>query len=344
MTAFGQTPAVPLDQTAAVFDDVDARLVAALQNDARATWGQLATVAGVSESTAMRRVQRLRESGNLLIIGVPDPLRADLGQPVLVHLRTRPGHTVAVAEAMAGRTDVRFVSIVSGRSDIICELIVRDRAHLSRILLEDLAEHEAIVDSTTSMVLKTFKTRDEWSQGLLPGSEDPTQRPVAPAEKPARMDHLDMALIAALGQDGRRSFVDLSGDLGLSETAVSRRLNALLAARQLSFATLVNPALLGFGLEVFVHLRVELSDLESVAVTLAGRPEVRYVSATAGYSDVICEAVFRDNDALYEFMTHHVGMVKGVRHVEVDTELRTIKRVFRHPLFVPAEHTGTETS
>jgi DNA-binding Lrp family transcriptional regulator len=342
MTTVGKTAAVPVDPTPPVVDDVDARLIAALQNDARATWGQLAAAAGVSESTAMRRVQRLRESGNLLIIGVPDPLRAELGQPVLVHLRTRTGHTAAVAEAVAGRADVRFVTIVSGRSDVICELIVRDRAHLSRILLEDLAEHEAIVDSTTAIVLKTFKTRDEWSRGFLPGSAEPPRGPVVPTEKPARMDHLDTALIAALGQDGRRSFVDLSGDLGLSETAVSRRLNALLASRQLSFATLVNPALLGFGLEAFLHLRVELSDLESVAVALAGRPEIRYVSATAGYSDVVCEAVFRDNDALYDFLTRHVGMLKGVRHVEVDTELRTIKRVFRHPLFVPAEHAGTE--
>jgi DNA-binding Lrp family transcriptional regulator len=337
---------VPPDPTTPAFDAVDARLVAALQHDARATWGQLAGAAGVSESTAMRRVQRLRESGNLLIIGVPDPLRADLGQPVLVHLRTQPGQTAAVAEAVAGRTDVRFVTLVSGRSDIICELVVRDREHLSRIVLADLAEHGAIVSSRTSMVLKTFKTRDEWSQELLPGSADRPRGPVVPVptEKPAKMDHLDMALIAALSQDGRRSFVDLSGDLGLSETAVSRRLNALLASRQLSFATLVNPVLLGFGLEAFLHLRVELSDLESVAVALAGRPEIRYVSATAGYSDVICEAVFRDNEALYDFLTRHLGMLKGVRDVEVDIELTTIKRVFRHPLFVPAERAGTGTS
>jgi DNA-binding Lrp family transcriptional regulator len=334
---------VPLEPTASAFDEVDARLVAALQKDARATWGHLAGVAGVSESTAMRRVQRLRESGNLVIIGVPDPLRADLGQPVLVHLRTQPARTAAVAEGVAARSDVRFVAIVSGHSDVICEFIVRDRAHLSRILLEDLAEHDAIVGSTTSVVLKTFKTRDEWSQELLPRAGGRARRPEAPSDKPPRMDALDMALIAALGQDGRRSFVDLSADLGLSETAVSRRLNALLAARQLSFATLVNPALLGFGLEAILHLRVELSDLESVAVALAARPEVRYVSATAGYSDVVCEAVFRDNDALYEFMTHQVGMLKGVRELEVDTELRTLKRVFRHPLFAPVERAGTET-
>jgi DNA-binding Lrp family transcriptional regulator len=335
---------VPLEPTVTAFDDVDARLVAALQSDARATWGQLAAVAGVSESTAMRRVQRLRDSGNLVIIGVPDPLRADLGQPVLVHLRTQPSRTVAVAEGVAGRPDVRFVSIVSGRSDVICEFIVRDRAHLSRILLEDLAEHDAIVGSTTSMVLKTFKTRDEWSQGLLPRAEGRSRAPVAPTGKPPRMDALDTALIAALGQDGRRSFVDLSAELGLSETAVSRRLSALQAARQLSFATLVNPVLLGFKLEAFLHLRVELSDLESVAIALAARPEVRYVSATAGYSDVVCEAVFRDNDALYEFMTRQVGMLKGVRDFEVDTELRTIKRVFRHPIFASAERAGTTTS
>ncbi len=45
---------------------------------------------------------------------------------------------------------------------------------------------------------------------------------------------------------------------------------------------MVDPAALGFELEVLIHLRVELADLEAVAVALAATAEVRYVSATTG--------------------------------------------------------------
>ena len=84
-----------------------------------------------------------------------------------------------------------------------------------------------------------------------------------------------MSLIAGFGSDGRRSYADLSQELGLSETTIARRVNALVADRRMYFVTLVDPRSLGFELEVLLHLRVDLSALESLADALAGRPEVR---------------------------------------------------------------------
>jgi DNA-binding Lrp family transcriptional regulator len=291
----------------------------------------------VSETTVLRRVQRLRDSGDLVMIGVPDPLRCGFGQPVLVQFRTAPGSAGQVARAVAERSDVRFVTLVTGKNDVICEFIVPDRRHLSRILLSEITELGEILGTTTEVVLRTFKTRDEWSRELLPNdgaglSLDSAKKYSAGSKSP-KMDPLDLALMAALGVDGRRSYVDLSNDLGLSETTLARRLNALVATRRLSFATLVDPQTLGFELEIFLHLRVDHSALESIAALLAARPEVRYASATAGYSDLTCEAIFRDIDALYNFMTNTLGQLKGVRDVEVDIELETVKRAFRYPLF-----------
>ncbi len=317
-------------------DELDARIVAALQMDARATWGQLAAVVDVSETTVLRRVQRLRERGDLVIVGVPNPVRCGLGQPVLVQLRTAPGSTARVARGLAERADVRFVAQVTGGRDIICEVIVPHRRDLTRLLFQEVGELGDVLSTTTEVVLKTFKTRDQWSQELLAGAVIPQPVPAVrrtPEAKARKMDEMDAALIAALAEDGRRSFVDLSQDLGLSETAVSRRLATLVAGGMLSFATLVAPPALGFELEVFLHLRVELSAIDSVAEVLASRPEVRYASATAGNSDLICEAVLRDNDALYTFLTDTLGRLKGVRDVDVDIELETIKRASRYPLF-----------
>jgi DNA-binding Lrp family transcriptional regulator len=333
-------------------DELDARIVAALQVDARATWGQLASVVDVSETTVLRRVQRLRERGDLVIVGVPNPLRCGLGQPVLVQLRTSPGSTARVARGLAERPDVRFVAQVTGGRDIICEVIVPHRSDLTRFLFQEVGELGDVLSTTTEVVLKTFKTRDQWSQELLAGAAVPQSVPQSvpasrrtPDAKARKIDDMDTALLAALAEDGRRSFVDLSHDLGLSETAVSRRLAALVAGSALSFSTLVAPPALGFELEVFLHLRVELSAIDSVAEVLAARPEVRYASATAGNSDLICEAVLRDNDALYTFLTDTLGRLKGVRDVDVDIELETIKRASRYPLFRrPPAGTAAPTS
>ncbi|GIH21204.1 Lrp/AsnC family transcriptional regulator [Rugosimonospora africana] len=320
------------------FDDVDRRIVAALQADPRASWSQLGGVTGVSETTVLRRVQRLRDSGSLVIVAAPDALRCGFGQPVLLHFRTVPGEGSRLAHYLAERDDVRYVSLLTGRSDVMCELITPDHGYLSRVLMHDLPDTKWVTGTRTEIVLKRFKTRDQWSHTLLDGAAAPLAPDdgaitAAVPEKGGQLDAMDIKLLAALGPDGRRSYADLSHELGLSETAVARRVNALTAAHRLYFVAMVDPAALGFEFEVMLHIRVELARLESIALALAAMTEVRYVSATTGDSDLAVDAIFRDANDLYEFMTHTLARIPGVREVELDVVLESIKREYRYPLF-----------
>jgi len=317
-------------------DHVDRRIVAALQADPRASWAQLGAVVGVSETTVLRRVQRMRDGGVLEVVAAPDPLHCGFGQPVLLQFRTVPGKAPALARYLAERADSRFVALLTGRSDVLCELIAPDRRYLSQFLNEEVPTTGAVLGTNSEIVLRTFKTSDQWSRTLLDPDAQPAApepRPVTPAAKNAKLDKMDMRLLAALGGDGRRSYADLSAELGLSETAIARRVSALTAANKLYFVAMVDSSALGFELEVLVHLRVELAALESIACGLAAMPEVRYISATTGYSDLAFEGIFKDTDALYDFVTHTLGALRGIREVEVDVMLDTIKRAFRYPLF-----------
>jgi DNA-binding Lrp family transcriptional regulator len=333
-------------RTQARLDAMDQKIVAALQADPRASWAQLGSSVGVSETTVLRRVQRLRETGALVVVAAPDALLCGFGQPVLLEFRTAPGQATALAEKLAMRADVRFVALLTGRSDVMCELIVPDRRYLTRVLNHEIPAYGSVMGTTTHVVLKTFKTGDQWSRGLLDadGGSTEQQEVRGSAENPARLDEMDMRLLAALGHDGRRSYADLSHELGLSETAIGRRVVALTSSRRLYFVAMVEPTTLGFEVEVLVHLRVEHGHLEDVATNLASLSPVRYVSATTGFSDLVFEAIFRDNAALYEFLTETLQELDGVREIEVDVVLESVKRAFRYPLFVPEEERASVTS
>lgn len=312
-------------------DDMDARVVAAVQRNPRASYAQLAALIGASETTVQRRLQRLRSSGAIAVIAVVDTQLCGLGDPALVYLTIEPRATLRVAHTLAARQDVRFVSIVNGHNNIVCELIVRDRTHLANVLLVQLSAIDGVRSTSTAIVLRTYKTRDEWSRGLLAETgKDALDHDARDAgSRPRPLDDLDQLLIAALREDGRRSFVDLAAELGISETAVARRHRALIEAGQLGVVALVDPLIMGFGVEGFLHFKIDPSRIESVARFLSRRREVRYLSATAGHSDLTCEAIFRDNTSLHEFITGVIGDVMGIREIEVDLELQTIKRAFR---------------
>jgi DNA-binding Lrp family transcriptional regulator len=99
---------------------------------------------------------------------------------------------------------------------------------------------------------------------------------------------------------------------------------------------MVDPVALGFELEVLMHLRVEPASLEHVAAALAATKEVRYISATTGLSDLTCDAVFRDTDDLYTFVTRTIGGIRGILAIDVDVVLESVKREYRYPLFTAA--------
>jgi DNA-binding Lrp family transcriptional regulator len=313
-----------------VLDHVDQRIVAALAVNGRATWGQVGRCVGVSETTASRRAQRLFDTGLLRIVGVPDPLACGFGQPVLVHLRCAPGAVRRVASQLSERADARFVAILAGPSDLVVELIATDRQHLTRILVDEVQPIEGVTETSTETVQRTFKMSFDWNRGVLGDRVDQLSPvPVESPRGPVRVDDLDMALIAELTVDGRTSYAHLASTLSISESMAARRVTGLVSRGCLGFAPVIDPALVGYSTEAFIRLQVDLPALEEAATTLCRQPQARYISATTGAADLVCEAVLPDSDALYAFVTETLATLPGLRRVETAMELQTLKRAFR---------------
>ncbi|MCU1478703.1 MAG: asnC [Subtercola sp.] len=335
-----KVPAAPL-----ALDDLDRRIVAALQLDPRASWSQIGKMVNTSETTALRRVQRLRDTGALIISASPDPQRCGFGQPVLLYFRTIPGMKESLADQLAQRSDIRYVSQVTGRADVMCELIAPDSRYLADVLMHQLPKTELFSSSRTEVVLKRFKTRDQWSTTLLDGMKStPDPGPQMTDEQLPKLDSTDLQILAGLSIDGRRSYADLSTELGISETVVGRRMQSMMSAKQLEFVAMVDPTTLGFQMEAMLHLHVDLAKLDDTARAVAEMPQARYVSATSGDSDLIIDAVFRDASALYDFVSATLGKLSGIRDVEIDIVLEAIKRDYRYPLFSRVEDRETEES
>jgi DNA-binding Lrp family transcriptional regulator len=315
-------------------DALDRQITAALQLNGRATWREVARVVGTSESTVARRGRQLLETRLVRVSGQPDPARLGLGYPVLVQLQCKAGTASDVARELAARPDVRFLALVTSTFDILLELIVPSRRHLARVLIDEFSQVDGITGTTTDSVLRTFKTSYDWSRELLGEhgidvSNGNDLRPATPEQgDPPSLDTVDLELIHLLREDGRRTYAELAGSLGISESMVRRRFSSLRRHGLVTLTTLVDPAALGYEVEVFVFLGVELGELDRIANTLAAHPEVRYLSATSGYSDLVCEVILRSPADLYEFSTETLGALEGTKRASFAHELVPVKRAY----------------
>jgi len=73
-------------------------------------------------------------------------------------------------------------------------------------------------------------------------------------------------------------------------------------------------------------MKVAIAGAGSVGTAIAAHPEVAFVGATTGPTNLLASVVCANTAQLYRYLTTQIGELAGVRHVETAPTIRTIKR------------------
>ncbi|MFF2242760.1 Lrp/AsnC family transcriptional regulator [Arthrobacter sp. NPDC058130] len=312
--------------------ELDRKILACLALDGRASWSQISAALGIAESTVSRHFQRLEEQGYIHITGMLDPQRCGLGNSFWIFLRALPGKAAVLARELANHPETRLVVRLSGRYDVLTEVVVPDREELVTFL-DSPPLRGQISEASSIVVMRNFKAGWEWASDLLTPRELHLMRPLRRLPEEARgtvdLDQLDLELLTILALDGRATNVSLATRANVDETTVSRRVNRLRRLGAVVFSPQLDPRSLGFGVEAFVRLSVSPAEISGAARTLAGLHAVRYVSVTTGDADLLCEIVVTSIDEYYNFITSTLSGIPGVQSSTSSLSLQTLKRASR---------------
>lgn len=139
-------------------DDTDRRLVSALRHDGRASVSDLALLLNLSRATVRARLDRLRESGE--VIGYTVVLKDDVARdPVraLMMIGIEGRGTDRVLRQLSGLPQVRAVHSTNGRWDVIAELGTETLEALDTVLSR-IRKFDGVTQSETSLLLSTRKS------------------------------------------------------------------------------------------------------------------------------------------------------------------------------------------
>jgi DNA-binding Lrp family transcriptional regulator len=131
-------------EMAAALDDVDIRLLTALQTEADRTNVELARLVGLSPAATLHRVRRLKESGVIRVVTARlDPAAA--GFPLHVYVaaslaRHDPRSTRAFEDQVRAMPQITGADNVAGEMDYLLTVVARDVAELQQVLAR-LATH-----------------------------------------------------------------------------------------------------------------------------------------------------------------------------------------------------------
>src|SRR5438067_966880 len=112
-------------------DELDRRIIEALQENGRESFRRIATRLGVSEATVRARYARLTSEGIVQVVAVTNPLGLGFDQ-ALVGVKTS-GPPGAVADEIARWPDADYVVVTAGQFDLVVEVVAADRHEMLEV-------------------------------------------------------------------------------------------------------------------------------------------------------------------------------------------------------------------
>jgi DNA-binding Lrp family transcriptional regulator len=312
------------------FDALDLRLLSALEVNARASFSRIGQVLGVSDQTVARRYRRLCDEGGLRVVAVRDLVALGMDEWML-RLRCVPDTALAIADALAQRPDTNWIALASGGTEVICGSRPHTPGDRDDLLLGKLPRTPSVVEIRAHQLLYRFYGGPSgWLKkfrALAPDEIAALRPEPVPVPGPARITPEDEPLVVALEREGRATYPELQRAAGRSESAVKRRLATLVASGAVYLDVEYHPEVLGHPLAAALWITAAPAALHSVGEALGRHEEIAYATATAGPSNLMATAVFKNTAALYAYLSGPLGCLEGVQHVEVTPYLRRVKQL-----------------
>lgn len=144
----------------AKLDDIDLRIISALQENGRLSNIEVAERVGLSHSSCSRRITRLERDGVILgYRALTDRQKTGLSVRAYCGILREPDTGwQELAHELARVEGVVSVSAVSGDVDLMLEIVARDMQHYSLVVLRRIANIKGVSATRSSFVLEEVKS------------------------------------------------------------------------------------------------------------------------------------------------------------------------------------------
>ena len=142
-------------------------------------------------------------------------------------------------------------------------------------------------------------------------------------------DSFDEKIIQCLANNGRITINEISEEINLSQTPVTRRLKKLETDGIIKgYSALIDEKKLGFGFSVFVQVRLERQiddELDQFERKVNSLPEVVDCWLMTGKHDYLLRVVTRDIEDFERFLVGQLTKIGGIASIESSIPLRCVK-------------------
>ena len=141
-------------------DDIDQRIIEALQQDGRRPFTKIAADLGISEASVRQRVSNLINNQVMQIVAVTNPIKLGFSLASMIGIRVSGDRLIEAAQEISAFDEVIYLILCTGSFDMLAEIVCRDNEHLLNFLTEKLYKVPGVQQAETYMYLRVCKQND----------------------------------------------------------------------------------------------------------------------------------------------------------------------------------------
>jgi DNA-binding Lrp family transcriptional regulator len=226
---------------------------------------------------------------------------------VICRIKTLKRAPQDVARQIANLPQCIVAAVVLGSHDVLGYFLVADRAELGEVA-DNLAAIGGIAELSVDLATET-SFNPESRRFFMARSAMPIRFPAPRID----LDDLDLAIMQALIDDGRRSSRTIARKLQVSEGTVRVGTNRLTQSGLIRVMAMVEPVALGIaGVIAAISVRAERARLNSIVNELVAMPEVGLLAKCVGRWDMHITVIAADAQRLMQMVSTRVQCIGGV--------------------------------
>src|SRR5205807_5064319 len=109
-----------------LIDDIDQRIIEALQQDGRRPFTKIAADLGISEASVRQRVSNLINNQVMQIVAVTNPIKLGFSLASMIGIRVSGDRLMEVAQEISAFDEVIYLILCTGSFDMLAEVVCRD--------------------------------------------------------------------------------------------------------------------------------------------------------------------------------------------------------------------------
>ena len=142
-------------------DDIDRRLLRAMQDDASLSHAALAEIAGASPASCWRRIRALEDAGILLrTVRLVHPDKVGRGMSVMLQVRLKshaPDERKNFEDFLRSRPEIMECHSMSGEWDYLMRIVVGSVPDYQHFLMDQLLSNANVATSASHFALSQVK-------------------------------------------------------------------------------------------------------------------------------------------------------------------------------------------